>query len=114
MLDKIRTQDQYEAIMEMIEKYITKATKLGGFHALNKKDDEELPRLSLLANDYEKMKMLPVSFKQSLHFIIRIFFYAVEVVGVCAAVSHAEQAGLHRLHGFEHCKCCLGLLGCCL
>ena len=26
--------------MEMIEKYINKATKLGGFHALNKKDDE--------------------------------------------------------------------------
>ena len=71
MLDKIRTQDQYEAIMEMIEKYITKATKLGGFHALNKKDDEELSRLSLLANDYEKMKMLPVSFKQSLNFIIQ-------------------------------------------
>lgn len=71
MLDKIRTKDQYEAIMEMIEKYIIKATKLGGFHALNKKDNEELSRLSLLANDYEKMKMLPVSFKQSLNFIIQ-------------------------------------------
>lgn len=71
MIDKIRTQEQYEAIMQMIEKYITKATKLGGFHALNKKEDQELSRLSILANDYEKMKMLPVSFKQSLNFIIQ-------------------------------------------
>ena len=71
MLDKIRTQEQYEAIMQMIEKYITKATKLGGFHALNKKENQELSKLSLLANDYEKMKMLPVSFKRSLNFIIQ-------------------------------------------
>lgn len=71
MLDKIRTQEQYEAIMQMIEKYITKATKLGGFHALNKKENQELSKLSLLANDYEKMKMLPVAFKRSLNFIIQ-------------------------------------------
>jgi HTH-type transcriptional regulator/antitoxin HigA len=71
MLDKIRTQEQYDAIMQMIEKYITKATRLGGFHALNKKEDQELSRLSMLAYDYEKMKMLPVSFKRSLNFIIQ-------------------------------------------
>ena len=71
MLDKIRTQEQYDAIMQMIEKYITKATRLGGFHALNKKENQELSKLSLLANDYEKMKMLPVAFKRSLNFIIQ-------------------------------------------
>jgi len=54
MIDKIRTQEQYEAIMKMIEKYIQKATKMGGFHALSKQDEKELSRLTLLANDYEK------------------------------------------------------------
>ncbi len=71
MLDKIRTQEQYESIMEMIEKYISKATLLGGFHALNKKEDQELSQLTLLANDYEKMKMLPLAFKRSLQSIIQ-------------------------------------------
>ena len=44
---------------------------LGGFHALNKKEDQELSQLTLLANDYEKMKMLPMAFKRSLHSIIQ-------------------------------------------
>ena len=66
MLDKIRTQEQYDAIMQMIEKYITKATRLGGFHALNKKEDQELSRLSMLAYDYEKMKNNISIFKEEL------------------------------------------------
>jgi antitoxin component HigA of HigAB toxin-antitoxin module len=70
MLDKIRTKEQYEAVMRMIEKLINKATKLGGFHALNKKDDRELQRLTLLANEYEKVNLLPNSFKLSLNFIV--------------------------------------------
>lgn len=70
MLDKIRTKEQYEAIMLMIEKYITKATKLGGFHALSKREEKELEKLTLLANDFEKMNLLPNSFKLSLNFII--------------------------------------------
>jgi antitoxin component HigA of HigAB toxin-antitoxin module len=70
MLDKIRTKEQYEAIMLMIEKYISKATKLGGFHALCKKDEKELERLTLMASDYEKLNLLPNSFKLSLNFIV--------------------------------------------
>ena len=70
MLDKIRTKEQYEAIMLMIEKYISKATKLGGFHALCKKDEKELERLTLMASDYEKLNLLHNSFKISLNFIV--------------------------------------------
>lgn len=71
MIDKIRTKEQYDAIMKMIEKYIQKATKLGGFHALSKQDERELNRLTLLANDYEKKSMLPGAFQVSLNLIIQ-------------------------------------------
>jgi HTH-type transcriptional regulator/antitoxin HigA len=71
MLDKIRSKEQYEAINQMIEKYITKATKLGGFHALNKREDSELTRLTFLARDFEQVMMLPITFKQSLHSIVQ-------------------------------------------
>jgi HTH-type transcriptional regulator/antitoxin HigA len=71
MIDKIRTQEQYDAIMKMIEKFIQKATKLGGFHALSKQDEKELNRLTLLANDYEKKYMLPGAFQVSLNLIIQ-------------------------------------------
>jgi pyruvate/2-oxoglutarate dehydrogenase complex dihydrolipoamide dehydrogenase (E3) component len=54
MIDKIRTQQQYEGIMKMIEKFIQKATELGGFHMLSQEDDDQLHQLSTLANDYEK------------------------------------------------------------
>lgn len=71
MIDKIRTQDQYDAIMKMIEKYIQKATKLGGFHALTKQDETALHQLTLLANDYEKKYILPGAFQISLNLIIQ-------------------------------------------
>jgi antitoxin component HigA of HigAB toxin-antitoxin module len=57
--------------MKMIEKYIHKATKLGGFHAMSKQDEKELNRLTLLANDYEKKYMLPGAFQVSLNLIIQ-------------------------------------------
>jgi antitoxin component HigA of HigAB toxin-antitoxin module len=71
MIDKIRSQAQYDAIMHMIEKYIQKATKLGGFHALTKQDETALHQLTLLANDYEKKQMLPGRVQPSLNLIIQ-------------------------------------------
>lgn len=71
MIDKIRSQAQYDAIMQMIEKYIHKATKLGGFYALTKQDETALHQLTLLANDYEKKQMLPVMVQPSLNLIIQ-------------------------------------------
>jgi antitoxin component HigA of HigAB toxin-antitoxin module len=54
MIDKIRNKVQYDQVLELIEKFIKKATDGGGFHSLNKKEDTELHQLSLLAADYEK------------------------------------------------------------
>ena len=71
MIDKIRTQEQYDAIMKMIEKFIQKATKMGGFHALHKQEEKELHRLTILANDFEKRSMLPKAFQLSLNLLIQ-------------------------------------------
>lgn len=54
MIDKIRTQKQYEQVMELIEVYLQKATGGGGFSALSKEDTDELNQLSQLAGAYEK------------------------------------------------------------
>lgn len=53
MIDKVRTKKQYDQVMAMIEGYLEKATNLGGFSALTKKENEELKKLSALAEQYE-------------------------------------------------------------
>jgi len=62
MIDKIRTESQYKQVMELIETFLKKATDQGGFHALKKKDNEELRRLSVLAQEYEDsvLKIMPL------------------------------------------------------
>ena len=62
MIDKIRNKNQYEQVHQLIEGFIKKATKGGGFNSLNKKDTEELHQLTLLAADYEKnsLKIWPL------------------------------------------------------
>lgn len=62
MITKIRTEKQYNQIMKLIEDYLQKATNLGGFHALNQAETEELKKLSLLAEDYEDnvLKIMPL------------------------------------------------------
>ena len=62
MIDKIRNKNQYEQVHQLIEGFIKKATKGGGFNSLNKKDTEVLHQLTLLAADYEKnsLKIWPL------------------------------------------------------
>lgn len=62
MIDKIRTKKQYDQVMEMIESYLSKATKGGGFKSLSKKETAELKKLSLLAEQYEDevLKIMPL------------------------------------------------------
>lgn len=62
MIDKIRTKKQYDQIMSLVENYITKATDGGGFKSLTKKENEELKKLSLLAEQYEDevLKIMPL------------------------------------------------------
>ncbi|MBX3164673.1 MAG: helix-turn-helix transcriptional regulator [Bacteroidetes bacterium] len=62
MIDKVRTEKQYSQVMAMIENYLSKATKGGGFKSLSKKENEELKKLSLLAEQYEDevLKVMPL------------------------------------------------------
>ena len=53
MIDRIRTQKQYEQVMALIETYLTKATNGGGFSSLSKTENAELKKLSTLAEQYE-------------------------------------------------------------
>lgn len=54
MIDKIRTEKQFKQVMSLIENYLQKATDNGGFNGLTKNESEELQKLSLLAEAYEK------------------------------------------------------------
>jgi HTH-type transcriptional regulator/antitoxin HigA len=53
MIDKIRNEAQYNQVMALIEKFITKATEGGGFNSLAASEADELSQLSLLAEHYE-------------------------------------------------------------
>jgi len=62
MIDKIRTETQYNQVMSLIENYIQKAIEGGGFHSLKKKESEELQKLTALGVDYEDniLKIMPL------------------------------------------------------
>jgi HTH-type transcriptional regulator/antitoxin HigA len=62
MINKIRSEVQYKQVMELIEKYLQKATAQGGFHTLKKKEADELHSLSVLAEEYEDnvLKVMPL------------------------------------------------------
>lgn len=62
MIGKIRNEKQYNQVMTLIEGYLQKATDGGGFKALNRKEADELEKLSLLAERYEDeaLKLMPV------------------------------------------------------
>ena len=62
MIDKIRTEVQYNQVMALIEKFIEKATNSGGFNFLYESEKEELGKLSKLAEQYEDniLKIMPL------------------------------------------------------
>lgn len=53
MLTKIKTEKEFKAVNQTIEALLGKATKLGGFHKLEKNEAEMLSSLSKLIEDYE-------------------------------------------------------------
>lgn len=63
MIDKIRNEAQYKQVLSLIESYIKKATDNGGFNTLTKKENNELQKLSVLAEQYEDevLKIMPLS-----------------------------------------------------
>jgi HTH-type transcriptional regulator / antitoxin HigA len=62
MLNKIRSEKEYKAVMRTIETLLEKATKLGGFHMLPKEESDMLTKLSRLAEGYEDntMHLMPI------------------------------------------------------
>ena len=53
MIHKIKTEKEFKAANLTIEGLLNKATKLGGFHKLEKSETEMLSELSKLVEDYE-------------------------------------------------------------
>ncbi len=53
MMTKIKTEKQYKAVMKTIEGLLEKATRIGGFHKLEKGEATMLATLSKLAETYE-------------------------------------------------------------
>jgi len=53
MIRKIRTEREFKTVNQTIEALLGKATKLGGFHKLEKQEAEMLSNLSKLVEDYE-------------------------------------------------------------
>lgn len=62
MINKIRTEAQYNQVMVLIETFIAKATTGGGFHSLSQTELDELNKVSLLAEQYEDevLKIMPL------------------------------------------------------
>lgn len=67
MVNKIRTESQYKSALALIDNYLEKATKAGGFDNLSKEDKKHLECLSASVEDYEdnvlKLMPLPVTLK---------------------------------------------------
>jgi len=53
MIDNIRNEAQYNQVMALIEKFIEKATNMGGFNFLSEPEKEELSHLGRLAEGFE-------------------------------------------------------------
>jgi antitoxin component HigA of HigAB toxin-antitoxin module len=62
MLNKIRSEREYKAVMRTIETLLEKVTKLGGFHMLPKEESDMLAKLSKLAESFEDntMQLMPI------------------------------------------------------
>jgi antitoxin component HigA of HigAB toxin-antitoxin module len=70
MLNKIKTAKEFKAVNQTIEALIGKATKMGGFHTLEKNEALMLSSLSKLVEDYEDnilglMPMKPKTLQQA-------------------------------------------------
>jgi HTH-type transcriptional regulator/antitoxin HigA len=63
MMTKIKTEEQYKAVMKTIKELLENATKAGGFHRLEKAEAEMLADLSRIAEAYEDkvLKLMPIS-----------------------------------------------------
>ena len=73
MMTKIKTEIQYKAVMKTIEGLLEKATRIGGFHKLEKTQADMLAELSKIAEAYEDnvlelMPIRPKTLKEAVEF----------------------------------------------
>ncbi|HNR06664.1 MAG TPA: helix-turn-helix domain-containing protein [Saprospiraceae bacterium] len=62
MINKIRSEKEYKAVMKTIETLLEKATNSGGFHLLPKEESAMLAQFSKIAEEYEDhaMQLMPI------------------------------------------------------
>jgi len=72
----ISSRKEYDEVMKQIESYIKKATQLGGFDKLSKKDTTKLAELSVLAEQFEdSLPLMPIKTPTSISDMIRLIMY---------------------------------------
>ena len=76
----IKSRDEYEKVMKLIEGYIQKSTALGGVENLSKNDIKQLGELSLLAEKYEDdIPLMPLKTPNSISEMIRFKMYELNL-----------------------------------
>jgi HTH-type transcriptional regulator/antitoxin HigA len=80
MITKIRTEEDYNKVMQLIEHYLSKSTENGGFHTLAIEEKKELKKLSLLAEAYEdSIPLMPIRQPQDLPEMIEYKMYQMQL-----------------------------------
>ena len=70
--DKIKTNKEYEEVMQRIEKLLQKSTQNGGFEKLTTDDVQKLKILSLMAEQFEdSLSLMPIKAPTTLIEMIR-------------------------------------------
>lgn len=73
---KINSEEEYQQVMEKVETYLQKATRGGGFQSLSILEQDELHRLSLLAEAWEdNIPLMPIRQPQTLTEMIQLKMY---------------------------------------
>lgn len=76
MTYKIKTEDEYQQVMEKVEAYLQRATKSGGFHTLTREERDDLQYLSRMAEAWEDdIPLMPVRQPQTLVEMIELKMY---------------------------------------
>lgn len=72
----INSEEEYRQVMEKVEAYLQKATREGGFLSLLPGEQDELHRLSLLAEAWEdNIPLMPIRQPQTLTEMIQLKMY---------------------------------------
>lgn len=76
MAYQINSEEEYRQVMEKVESYLMRATSKGGFQILTPEEQEELRRLSLMAESWEDgIPLMPIKQPQTLVEMIELKRY---------------------------------------